>query len=238
MECTTELSALWSGREGEYPREGLRRARGAERDPHHSLNSLGAGRTPSCSGEQPFVVRADATNEIAYTYSVVWRESPTTFGTRFDHYLRVFDPRIHVLSLINSIVIAAFLCLMVGMILLRTINRDISRYNQVDLDEDIQEDFGWKLVHGEVFRPPKKRMWLSVAVGSGAQLLAMSAVTLVFALFGFLSPSNRGALSTLMLVAYTLFGCISGYVSSRVFASLKGEEWRKNIGLTAVLFPG
>ncbi|ORY89710.1 hypothetical protein BCR35DRAFT_287713 [Leucosporidium creatinivorum] len=203
-----------------------------------SLNSLGAGRTPSCSGEQPFVVRGEATNEIAYTYSVVWRESATTFGTRFDHYLRVFDPRIHVLSLINSIVIAAFLCLMVAMILLRTINRDISRYNSVDLDEDIQEDFGWKLVHGEVFRPPKKRMWLSVAVGSGAQLLAMSAVTLVFALLGFLSPSNRGALSTLMLVAYTLFGCISGYVSSRVFASLKGEEWRKNIGLTAVLFPG
>lgn len=60
-----------------------------------------------------------------------------------------------------------------------------------------------------------------------------------------------------MLVAYTLFGvsmqavapqvfqltlsiwqCVSGYVSSRLFASLKGEEWRKNILLTAVLFPG
>lgn len=183
-------------------------------------------------------MRSDATNEIAYTYSVAWRESPTTFATRWDHYLRVFDPRIHVLSLINSIVIALFLCLMVAMILLRTVHRDISRYNQVDLDDEVQEDHGWKLVHGEVFRPPRKRMLLSVAVGSGSQLLAMSAVTLVFALLGFLSPSNRGALSTLMLVAYTLFGCISGYVSSRLFASLKGEEWRKNIGLTAIIFPG
>lgn len=67
---------------------------------------------------------------------------------------------------------------MVFMILLRTVHRDISRYNQVDLDDEIQEDFGWKLVHGEVFRPPKKRMLLSVAVGSGAQMLAMSGVTL------------------------------------------------------------
>ena len=59
---------------------------------------------------------------------------------------------------------------MVFMVLLRTIHRDISRYNAIDIDEDVQEDFGWKLVHGEVFRPPRKRMFLSVAVGSGLQL--------------------------------------------------------------------
>lgn len=74
---------------------------------------------------------------------------------------------------------------MVGMVLLRTIHRDISRYNAVDIDEDVQEDFGWKLVHGEVFRPPKKRQFLSAAVGSGMQLVAMSGVTLgELALFG------------------------------------------------------
>lgn len=67
---------------------------------------------------------------------------------------------------------------MVFMVLLRTIHRDISRYNAIDIDEDVQEDFGWKLVHGEVFRPPRKRMFLSVAVGSGLQLTAMSGVTL------------------------------------------------------------
>ena len=126
---------------------------------------------------------------------------------------------------------------MVGMLLLRTVHKDISRYNQVDLSEEPVDDSGWKLVHGEVFRPPKKRMFLSLAVGTGAQLLAMSAVTLVFALLGFLSPSNRGALSTLMLVTYSLFGCVAGYVSSRLFASLKGEEWRKNIVYSAFLFP-
>lgn len=67
---------------------------------------------------------------------------------------------------------------MVAMILLRTVHRDISRYNAIDEDEDVQEDFGWKLIHGEVFRPPRKKMLLSVAVGSGMQLCAMSGVTL------------------------------------------------------------
>lgn len=44
--------------------------------------------------------------------------------------------------------------------------------------EDIQEDFGWKLVHGEVFRAPSNPMALAVLSGNGAQLCAMLSVTL------------------------------------------------------------
>ena len=72
--------------------------------------------------------------------------------------------------------------------------------------EDVQEEFGWKLVHGDVFRPPKHGMLLSVMVGSGVQLFVMMLITLFFACLGFLSPSNRGALITCALVriAYRL----------------------------------
>lgn len=95
---------------------------------------------------------------------------------------------------------------MVGMILLRTVSRDVHRYNAIDLTDDIQEDFGWKLVHAEVFRQPQHPMLLSVLAGSGAQVAAMLGVALFFALLGFLSPSNRGSLSTVMIVTWTLFG--------------------------------
>lgn len=78
-------------------------------------------------------------------------------------------------------------------------------------------------MHGEVFRTPRNPMALSVLVGNGAQLCAMAGVTLgklfchgartcvdgpvvVFALLGFLSPSNRGSLATVMMVCWTLFG--------------------------------
>jgi hypothetical protein len=44
--------------------------------------------------------------------------------------------------------------------------------------EDVQEDFGWKLVHGEVFRAPRYPMVLSILVGNGSQLAAMVGVTL------------------------------------------------------------
>jgi hypothetical protein len=49
---------------------------------------------------------------------------------------------------------------------------------QIDSGEDAQEEFGWKLVHGDVFRPPRKGMLLSVLLGSGTQVFCMSLITL------------------------------------------------------------
>ena len=46
------------------------------------------------------------------------------------------------------------------------------------MKEDAQEEFGWKLVHGDVFRPPRKGMLLSVFLGSGTQIFIMTFVTL------------------------------------------------------------
>jgi len=42
---------------------------------------------------------------------------------------------------------------------------DVFSYSQ----EDAQEEFGWKLVHGDVFRAPSKAMLLSVFIGVGTQ---------------------------------------------------------------------
>jgi transmembrane 9 superfamily protein 2/4 len=47
-------------------------------------------------------------------------------ATRWDNYLHIFDPRIHWFSLVNSLVIVIFLCVMVSMILLRSVSRDVS----------------------------------------------------------------------------------------------------------------
>lgn len=48
----------------------------------------------------------------------------------------------------------------------------------ITFQEDAQEEFGWKLVHGDIFRPPRKGMLLSVFLGSGTQILIMTFVTL------------------------------------------------------------
>ena len=46
------------------------------------------------------------------------------------------------------------------------------------LQEEAQEEFGWKLVHGDVFRSPRRGMFLSVLLGCGSQIFAMTFITL------------------------------------------------------------
>ena len=45
-------------------------------------------------------------------------------------------------SILNSLVIVLFLTGMVAMILLRTLHKDIARYNQLDAEDDANEEFG------------------------------------------------------------------------------------------------
>ncbi|XP_006745102.1 transmembrane 9 superfamily member 2-like, partial [Leptonychotes weddellii] len=141
-------------------------------------------------------------------------------------------------NIMNSFVIVLFLSGMVAMILLRTLHRDIIRYNQTNFSEEVQEDFGWKLVHGDVFRPPRNRMLLSAFLGQGTQVLIMTFITLFLACFGFLSPAHRGALMTCAVVLWVLLGTPAGYVSARMYKTFKGVNWKTNFLLTALLCPG
>lgn len=177
---------------------------------------------------------------ITYTYSVYFIEDNSVrWSSRWDYILESMPhTNIQWFSILNSLVIVLFLSGMVAMILLRTLHKDIARYNQIDSGEDAQEEFGWKLVHGDVFRPPRKGMLLSVMLGSGFQVLAMTVITLAFACLGFLSPANRGALMTCAMVLYVCLGTPAGFVSSRIYKSFGGEKWKSNVILTSMLCPG
>ncbi|KAF8134655.1 Endomembrane protein 70-domain-containing protein [Boletus edulis] len=192
------------------------------------------GRLDCDAQVQPLLLSETETTTVRYTYRVTWD------ATRWDNYLHIFDPRIHWFSIINSIVIVVFLCVMVAIILMRTVSRD-----NIQLARRCSGRLGVELVHGEVFRTPRLPMLLAVMVGNGAQLCAMCSVTLVFALLGFLSPSNRGSLATVMIVCWSFFGGqvttlyyrFGGYYSSRVYASLGGVNRRKNAFVTATCCP-
>ncbi|KAM0997115.1 hypothetical protein ACFX2C_007035 [Malus domestica] len=126
---------------------------------------------------------------------------------------------------------------MVAMIMLRTLYRDISKYNEFETQEEAQEETGWKLVHGDVFRAPNNSELLCVYVGTGVQFFGMILVTMIFAVIGFLSPSNRGGLMTAMLLLFVFMGIFAGYASTRLYKMFKGTEWKKIAFRTAVMFP-
>lgn len=188
--------------------------------------------------------------DVQFTYSVYWIESNTAWATRWDKYLHVFDPKIHWFWLVDTAIVVVILVFFVASILVRTLRKDIARYNRLDdinledlngtsvVEDGVQEDSGWKLVHGDVFRNPSRPLLLSILLGNGAQLFVMTGLTIVFALLGFLSPSNRGSLGTIMILLYTVLGFVGGYVSSRIYKSMQGDKWKMNIALTPTLVPG
>ncbi|XP_029917831.1 transmembrane 9 superfamily protein member 5 isoform X2 [Myripristis murdjan] len=198
-------------------------------------------KNPTCGEGPPMEIPGESDSDVAitYTYSVTFEENNSIkWASRWD-YILVSMPHTNIqwFSIMNSLVIVLFLSGMVAMIMLRTLHKDIARYNQVD-QEDAQEESGWKQVHGDVFRPPRKGMLLSVFLGQGTQIFIMTFITLFLACLGFLSPANRGALMTCAVVLWVLLGTPAGYVSARLYKTFGGEKWKTNVLLTALLCPG
>jgi transmembrane 9 superfamily protein 3 len=192
---------------------------------------------------------------LAFTYSVTWHASRTRFAQRFERYLdyNFFEHQIHAFSIFNSFMMVIFLTGLVSMILMRTLRNDYARYATADDDGEGGsgggldalersgggggEESGWKLVHGDVFRPPRRLALLAALLGTGAQLallaLTVTLVTIAGALF-----EGRGAIATATIVAYALTSALAGYVSGGFNARHGGRAWIRAMLLTAGLFPG
>ncbi|RZF41057.1 hypothetical protein LSTR_LSTR002689 [Laodelphax striatellus] len=56
-------------------------------------------------------------------------------------------------------------------------------------------------------------------------------------MLGMLSPASRGALMTAAIFLYVFMGLIAGYVSARLYKTLKGREWKRAAFLTATFYP-
>uniref|UniRef100_A0A7S0EMU6 Transmembrane 9 superfamily member n=1 Tax=Hanusia phi TaxID=3032 RepID=A0A7S0EMU6_9CRYP len=196
---------------------------------------------PVTVNNEPLAINTESKKplEVIWTYDVIFKPSPIRWSTRWDTYLNAADDaQVHWFSILNSFMIVLFLSGIVAMIMINTIKRDFQRYERNDLLEDGQEETGWKLVHGDVFRAPVLAGWLSVLVGTGVQLAVSTVFLVVFACLGFLSPANRGALMQAMLFIFVFMGMFGGYTAARFFRMFKGNRWRSNALWTAMLFPG
>ncbi|AQK71657.1 Transmembrane 9 superfamily member 1 [Zea mays] len=185
----------------------------------------------------------DVNKALDMTYSVKWEPTNITFAHRFDVYLDYpfFEHQIHWFSIFNSFMMVIFLTGLVSMILMRTLRNDYAKYARDDddietLERDVNEESGWKLVHGDVFRPPCNLVLLSALVGIGTQLAALILLVILLAIIGMLYI-GRGAIVTTFIVCYALTSFISGYVSGALYSRHGGKNWIKAMAMTASLFP-
>ncbi|XP_010551982.1 PREDICTED: transmembrane 9 superfamily member 12-like [Tarenaya hassleriana] len=180
---------------------------------------------------------------ISFTYEVEFVKSDTRWPSRWDAYLKMEGARVHWFSILNSLMVITFLAGIVFVIFLRTVRRDLTRYEELDKESQAQmneELSGWKLVVGDVFREPECSKLLCVMVGNGVQITGMGVVTIVFAALGFMSPASRGMLLTGMIILYLFLGIAAGYIGVRMWRTIKGtsEGWRSLSWSISCFFPG
>lgn len=228
---------------------------GAEVIPQSVSHEIDNGNVKTCQDNSKIIssaLEADfipiskgiKSKKIAFTYSVTWEEDPKVeWGSRFDIYLtnRV-ESKNEWKTLVDSFLVALLLTFLVGFIFIRTVYRDISRYNNYlpinESREDELEESGWKLLHGDVFRPPfKNPMLFSVIVGTGVQLLLMLILLLITCSVGLITTSSRGSLLTLALFGFVILSSVSGYFSSRIYKYCKGYHWKSLTFFTGTFFP-
>jgi len=184
------------------------------------------------------VLNNDDKLDVVYSYEVFWVATEKKWTDRWDIYL-IGSPeeKVHYFSIVNSFMVVLFLGCAVSVIMIRLLNKDIASYNDGS-DDFIHEETGWKLVHADVFRPPKNTsMFLSICVGTGVQIGVAITITFASALAGILNPMNKGETLTSILILYVLSGSVAGYVSSRLYKFCEGKSWKRATFFTATGFP-
>ncbi|XP_073156187.1 transmembrane 9 superfamily member 11-like [Henckelia pumila] len=181
---------------------------------------------------------------LAFTYEVSFVERDIKWPSRWDAYLKMEGAKVHWFSILNSLMVITFLAGIVLVIFLRTVRRDLTRYEELDKEAQNQmneELSGWKLIVGDVFRAPSNPSFFCVMVGDGVQIIGMAIVTIMFAALGFMSPASRGTLITGMLFFYTNLGIAAGYVAVRLWKTISfgdAKGWTSVSWKVSCFFPG
>ena len=66
--------------------------------------------------------------KVVYTYDVHWVASEVSWASRWDAYLKMPGGRVHWFSILNSLMVVLVMSSIVAMIMMRTIRRDLARY--------------------------------------------------------------------------------------------------------------
>ena len=175
---------------------------------------------------------------ILFTYDIIFEYSDITFASRWDHY-KTTTAGIHWTGIILSEVLIVIISAIIIFILCKNLRTDIYSYNyRVSQLEEIDE-YDWKQVSGDVFRPPTVNVLLLCSIlGTGTQLFLMITATLFFAIFGYMNPEQRANILNIGLLFFCFMGLPGGYIAGLFYRFWGGVSWMRVSCFTSLLFPG
>lgn len=184
----------------------------------------------------------EAPAKIDFYYSATWVMDVN--GTYLDR-VAAYDKTVsqkrrqkkgHWTAAVNAVLLTFLLGAAVAVVVVRTVRRDLLQYADEELTEGLQEETGWKLIRGDVFRPPRFPVAFACVISSGCQALMMVFSVFLASVLGILHPGQRGNLLTGLIVSFLLSSFFAGYVGARMLKFFKQRSWANGL-LTVVSFP-
>ena len=211
-----------------------------------------------------------ASGQVLFTYDVHWVENHyEQWSSRWDVYMSMdnaIPDRVHWYSFFNSMVV---LTIFFGIILTAYLRRlrnaaklaPIGERDEENVEEQHEDKTEpamsrnafwkscfsqskrqtWRLLHGDVFRPPRFALRLAVLCGTGSHLLCTCLAVLLFGIAGLWHPSRQPFMVLDMILVYAALGGIGGYVTEQKCQELGIKDHRQKLVSTlwtALGFPG
>ena len=175
---------------------------------------------------------------ITFKYDVVFELSDIKLKSRWDIYKKS-NKKFRWAGLIYSYLLIIILSTITFLIFSKNVQNEIDIYNfRVAHIESIDE-FNWKQLYGDVFRPPNKLPTLLAAfTGTGFQLFLMVLFTSIITFFSFMSQSNKLNLINSIIISFLILGFPGGYISAKLYRFFGYENWVKISLITSLFFPG
>merc|ERR1719336_1768377 len=104
------------------------------------------------------------------------------------------------------------------------------------MEKDLGDEYGWKQVHGDVFRPASNPLIFSALIGTGYQIATVVLIVICFANFGDLYAERGSMLSTSIFV-YAATSPVNGYLGGGLYARMGGKIWIRQVAVAAFLMP-
>ena len=175
---------------------------------------------------------------ITFKYDTIFEISDKTLDSRWDNYKKS-KSKFRWAGLIYSYILAIVFSIITFFVFSRNVKQEIDVYNFRVAEIEPIEEFNWKQVFGDVFRPPSQRPMLFCSlIGTGIQLYIMICFSLLLGLFSYMSPNSGVNLINFGIISFLLMGIPAGYISTRFYRSFGGTHWVKISLLTSFLFPG
>ncbi|KAM7534563.1 hypothetical protein Aperf_G00000110799 [Anoplocephala perfoliata] len=112
----------------------------------------------------------------------------------------------------------------------------VARTVEKNAERELGDEYGWKQVHGDVFRSPSGALYFSCLIGNGIHIAVVAVIVTLLALIGRMYTERGGVLSTIIFV-YALFSPVNGFIGGRTYCSIGGKNWIRQFFFGSLLVP-